>query len=145
MRKGQVAQMMAKVDGFNHSAPGGEHHDVGALLHVLKQTKEQIQTDTTKVRSERATVTQKRTSRPCWYSKNEFDCLRETAPPDVTLCLFFEDGNEPEKLQDAFGAMALVLALLVKPANSLSFQAWLNQGLDEASANFLNCQLGPAM
>merc|ERR1711937_1011617 len=35
----QVAQMMAKVDGFNHSAPGGEHHDVGALLHVLKQTK----------------------------------------------------------------------------------------------------------
>ena len=24
-----------------------------------------------------------------------------------TLCLFFEDGNEPEKLRDAFGAMAL--------------------------------------
>ena len=41
------------------------------------------------------------------YSKNEFDQLREAAPPDVTLCLFFEDGNEPEKLQDAFGAMAL--------------------------------------
>jgi len=48
----QVAQMMAKVDGFNHSAPGGEHHDVGALLHVLKQTKEQIETDTTKVAHE---------------------------------------------------------------------------------------------
>jgi hypothetical protein len=48
----QVAQMMAKVDGFNHSAPGGEHHDVGALLHVLKQTKDQIQTDTTKVAQE---------------------------------------------------------------------------------------------
>ena len=41
------------------------------------------------------------------YSKNEFDQLREAAPPDVTLCLFFEDGNEPDKLQDAFGAMAL--------------------------------------
>ena len=41
------------------------------------------------------------------YSKNEFDQLREAAPPDVTLCLFFEDGDEPEKLQDAFGAMAL--------------------------------------
>ena len=41
------------------------------------------------------------------YSKNEFDQLREAAPPDVTLCLFFEGGDEPEKLQDAFGAMAL--------------------------------------
>ena len=41
------------------------------------------------------------------YSKNEFDQLRETAPPETTLCLFFEDGDEPEKLQDAFGAMAL--------------------------------------
>jgi hypothetical protein len=48
----QVAQMMAKVDGFNHSAPGGEHHDVGALLHVLKQTKSQIETDTAKVAQE---------------------------------------------------------------------------------------------
>ena len=40
------------------------------------------------------------------FSKNEFDQLRETAPPETTLCLFFEDGEEPEKLQDAFGAMA---------------------------------------
>ena len=32
-------------------------------------------------------------------------------------------------------------ALLVKPAKSLSFQAWLYQGFEDASANFLNCQL----
>ena len=31
--------------------------------------------------------------------------------------------------------------LLVKPANSLSFQDSVYQGLDDASANFLNCQL----
>ena len=41
------------------------------------------------------------------YSKNEFDQLREAAPPDITLCLFFEGGDEPDKLRDAFGAMAL--------------------------------------
>ncbi len=32
-------------------------------------------------------------------------------------------------------------ALLVKPAASLSFHSWLNHGLEDASANFLNCQL----
>ncbi|MDT4856505.1 hypothetical protein FQZ97_908980 [compost metagenome] len=32
-------------------------------------------------------------------------------------------------------------ALLVKPAAILSFHCWENQGLLEASANFLNCQL----
>jgi hypothetical protein len=37
------------------------------------------------------------------------------------------------------------LALLVKPPNTLSCQARTNQALDEASANFLNCQLGPPM
>jgi cob(I)alamin adenosyltransferase len=61
----QVAQMMAKVDGFNHSSPaGGEHHDVGALLHVLKQTKEQIQTDTTKVAAEFSKKQQEASKKP---------------------------------------------------------------------------------
>lgn len=32
-------------------------------------------------------------------------------------------------------------ALLVKPAATLSFHSWAYQGLDDASANFLNCQL----
>ena len=36
-------------------------------------------------------------------------------------------------------------ALLVKPAASLSFQAWANHCLLDASANFLNCQLTLAM
>ena len=31
-------------------------------------------------------------------------------------------------------------AELVKPAAILFFQAWLYQGLEEASMNFLNCQ-----
>ena len=38
-----------------------------------------------------------------------------------------------------------MVALLVKPAKSLSFQPWTYQTFDEASANFLNCQLGPPM
>jgi len=37
------------------------------------------------------------------------------------------------------------LALLVKPPNTLSCQARVNHALEEASANFLNCQLGPPM
>ncbi len=36
-------------------------------------------------------------------------------------------------------------ALLVKPANSLSFHCWVNQALLLASANFLNCQLAMPM
>jgi hypothetical protein len=39
----------------------------------------------------------------------------------------------------------LMEALLVKPANNLSFQPCVNHTLDDASANFLNCQLGPPM
>ena len=34
-----------------------------------------------------------------------------------------------------------MLAEFVKPAASLFFQAWLNQGLLDALAKFLNCQL----
>ena len=34
-----------------------------------------------------------------------------------------------------------IVAELVKPAASLFFQAWLYQGLDDASANFLNLSL----
>jgi hypothetical protein len=38
-----------------------------------------------------------------------------------------------------------MVALLVKPAKSLSFQPCVYQTFDDASANFLNCQLTPPM
>ena len=37
----------------------------------------------------------------------------------------------------------LTLALLVNPPKILSFHWSANHGLEESSANFLNCQLGP--
>lgn len=40
------------------------------------------------------------------FSKSEFDALRTAAPPDLTLCVFFETGDEADKLRDAYGAMA---------------------------------------
>jgi len=49
----QVAVMMAKVDGFNHSGGGGgEVHDVGALLHAFKETSDKIQTEAVKVKED---------------------------------------------------------------------------------------------
>ena len=89
----------------------------------------------------------------------------------ATLLAIDAEGNLPEGGWDALAAAKMIVfgsptymgmasvmkycrvlslspfidALLVKPANSLSFQACVNQALLLASANFLNCQLGPAM
>src|ERR1700761_5115002 len=49
------------------------------------------------------------------------------------------------KYSSVLSLSPFMLALLVKPPKTLSCHLAANQGLAEASANFLNCQLGPPM
>jgi hypothetical protein len=58
--------------------------------------------------------------------------------PDLAVLL----GQRPE-IFDCGNLSPLSAPELMKPPAILSFQASENHGLDEVSANFLNCQAGP--